>query len=193
MKPNLKELKKDDWNTLFPIELSEHNPQWKTIFEEEKQRILSGVGDNTVWRIEHFGSSSIPLIKAKPYIDILIEIPQELLFDDKLIQQFENLDYTYFKVPERDNIAAYMSFGKGYNLKGEKEQIFHIHMCDRNNVMWQQIKFRDYLRVNHEKAKEYESLKIRLAEEFRNDRGAYLLGKASFINETMDLIRSAQP
>ncbi|MCE7040955.1 GrpB family protein [Dyadobacter sp. CY312] len=190
MKPNLKELKKDDWNTLFPIELSDHNPAWKTIFDAEKQRILSGVGDNTVWRIEHFGSSSIPLIKAKPYIDILIEIPQELLFNNKLIQQFENLDYTYFKVPERDSIAAYMSFGKGYKLSGEKEQIFHIHMCPKENVMWSQIKFRDYLREHQERAQEYESLKVKLAAQFRNDRGAYLLGKADFINETMALIQS---
>ena len=190
MKSNLKELKKGDWNALFPIELSEYNPKWETIFREEKQRILSGIGDNTILRIEHFGSSSIPGIKAKPYIDILIDIPQEALFGETIIQQFEALGYTYFKVPERDAIAAYMSFGKGYNLNGRKEQIFHIHMCPKENVMWNQIKFRDYLRGHQERAKEYESLKVKLAAQFRNDRGAYLLGKADFINETMAWIQN---
>ena len=63
-------------------------------------------------------------------------------------------------------------------------------MCPKENVMWNQIKFRDYLREHQERAKEYESLKVKLAAQFRNDRGAYLLGKADFINETMALIQN---
>ncbi len=139
--------------------------------------------------MEHFGSSAIPHIKSKPYIDILVEIPQELLFDETIIQQFEELGYTYFKVPQRDNIDAYMSFGKGYNLSGRKEQIYHVHMCPKENIMWEQIKFRDYLLTHYDRAKEYEALKISLALQFRNDRGAYVMGKNNFIAETIDLVK----
>ncbi|HEV7381584.1 MAG TPA: GrpB family protein [Dyadobacter sp.] len=188
MKNDLKELKKEDWNTLFPVELFDHDPQWKNIFEEERQRITSFTSSKGIFKIEHFGSSSVPHIKAKPYIDMLIEISRESLFDENLIAKFEDSGYTYFKVPQRDDIDAYMSFGKGYNLNGKKEQIFHIHMCPAENVMWSQIKFRDYLIANPAKAKQYESLKVELATQFRNDRGAYLLGKADFIRETMNLI-----
>jgi GrpB-like predicted nucleotidyltransferase (UPF0157 family) len=188
MKNDLKELKKEDWNTLFPVDLFDHDPQWKNIFEEERQRITSFTSSKGIFKIEHFGSSSVPHIKAKPYIDMLIEISRESLFDENLIAKFEDSGYTYFKVPQRDDIDAYMSFGKGYNLNGKKEQIFHIHMCPAENVMWSQIKFRDYLIANPAKAKQYESLKVELATQFRNDRGAYLLGKADFIRETMNLI-----
>lgn len=185
MKKTLYDLTKDDWNTLFPIELVKHNPQWRQIFERENAQIIDRVGSDAVLRIEHFGSSAIPSIKSKPYIDMLIEIPKELLFDETLISKFTELGYSHFVVPARENIEAYSSFGKGYNLEGEKEQIFHIHMCPADNVMWEQIAFRDYLNANEEKAKAYESLKESLAAKYRNDRGAYVLGKAEFIKETL--------
>ena len=189
-KRKLEDLTKDDWNALFPIQLVDHNPQWKDIFEIEKQLILSKVGEDSILRIAHFGSSSIPKIKSKPYIDMLIEIPKSLLFDIGLIQKMEALGYSYFVVPKRNNFDAYMSFGKGYHTDGTKAQIFHIHMCPDNSDMWQQLKFRDYLNANDEHAKNYENLKLELASKFKNDRGAYVLGKTEFIMETLDLINS---
>jgi GrpB-like predicted nucleotidyltransferase (UPF0157 family) len=189
MSKTLYDLTKEEWNNLFPIELVDHNPNWKSIFEKEKKVILSNVGSDSILRVEHFGSSSISTIKSKPYIDLLIEIPKELLFNKDLILKFKSLGYTYFKVPERNHVPAYMSFGKGYRFDGKKEQIYHIHMCPKDNVMWEQLLFRDYLNENKERAKQYEILKLELASTFRNDRGAYVLGKDKFIKETMDLIK----
>ncbi|WP_299184968.1 GrpB family protein [uncultured Aquimarina sp.] len=189
MKKTLNDLTKDEWNTLFPIELVDHNPAWKNIFRNEKERIVNKIGSKTILRIEHFGSSSISSIKSKPYIDLMIEIPKELLFDEGLIKQFSELGYAHFVVPARDHIEAYSSFGKGYNLDGVKEQIFHIHMCPNNNVMWEQIDFRDYLNANPKRAKLYEDLKIDLASKFKNDRGSYVLGKTNFVNETLNIIK----
>lgn len=189
MKKTLNDLTKDDWNTLFPIELVDYNPEWKNIYDREKERIVSKVGKEKILRIEHFGSSSIQNIKSKPYIDLMIEIPKNLLFNEGLIGQFTELGYSHFVVPERENIEAYSSFGKGYNLDGVKEQIFHIHMCPKENVMWEQIDFRDYLNANPDRAKEYENLKIKLATKYRNDRGAYVFGKTNFVNETLQIIK----
>lgn len=190
MKNNLLELTRDDWNSLFPVELSAHNPNWKIIFQHEKERILKSISSEKLIRFEHFGSTSIPGLKAKPYIDMLVEIPKELLFHETLIHQFEELGYTHFKVPERDDIEAYMSLVKGYELDGTKAQIFHIHMCPKSNAMWSQLKFRDFLITHPERAKKYEILKTELAAKYRNDRGAYVLGKTNFIKETLKLIDS---
>jgi GrpB-like predicted nucleotidyltransferase (UPF0157 family) len=187
MKNSLKELKKEDWNKLFPIELVDHNPKWKNIYKNEKELILDRVGKEKILRIEHFGSTSITSIKSKPYIDLMIEIPKELLFNEKLIEEFTELGYSHFKVPARENIEEYSTFGKGYNVDGTKEQIFHIHMCPKNNEMWKQIDFRDYLNSNQKKAKEYEILKLKLASKYKNDRGAYVLGKTNFVKEIINL------
>jgi len=186
----LYDLTKEDWNTLFPIQLTDHDPTWKTIFEQEKKRIIAAIDTKAILRIEHFGSTSIPDIQSKPYIDIIIETPEELLFDETTIEQFKGIGYTYFIVPERDDYDAYMSFGKGYRFDGVKEQIFHIHMCPKNNLMWKQIEFRDYLITHPERAKAYEELKVKSAAIHRNDRGGYVLSKNDFINETIKLIES---
>ncbi|WP_159092253.1 hypothetical protein [Aquimarina sp. Aq107] len=54
MKKTLNDLTKDEWNTLFPIELVDHNPAWKNIFRNEKERIVNKIGSKTILRIEHF-------------------------------------------------------------------------------------------------------------------------------------------
>jgi GrpB-like predicted nucleotidyltransferase (UPF0157 family) len=184
----LYELKKDDWNRLFPIHLEDHNPEWGNIFEKEKALILSGIERFTPELIEHVGSTSIPGIKAKPYIDLLVVIPKTLLFNEELIEAMEGLGYTYFLVPAMEDIEAYMSFGKGYNLSGEKEQIFHIHMCPADNFMVNQLAFRDFLRFNPQQARAYENLKKEAAIKYRNDRGGYRNSKSEFIRRTLDSI-----
>lgn len=188
MKKSVYDLTKDDWNTLFPIALVAHNPEWKTIYKQEEERIIHAIGKAVILRIEHFGSTAIPAIKAKPYIDIIIEVSKEHLFGAQVIKSFESLGYSYFKVPERKGIEAYMSFGKGYSLEGKEGQVFHIHMCTKENYMWKQAAFRDYLNKHVERAKAYEALKVASASTFKNDRGSYVLSKTDFINETLAMI-----
>ncbi|WP_192346211.1 GrpB family protein [Algoriphagus sp. Y33] len=186
----LYELKKDDWNRFFPIHLESHNPRWSAVFQKEKELIFSQIKTFEPILIEHVGSTSIPGIKAKPYIDILIVIGEELLFNEDIISALTAIGYTYFFVPKRENIEAYMSFGKGYNLEGKPEQIFHIHMCPENNITVKQREFRDFLRANPEQAKAYEKLKLESAEKFKNDRGAYVLSKNEFVRQVLALAGS---
>ena len=112
------------------------------------------------------------------------------MFNKDLITSFETLGYTYFEVPKREGYEAYMSFGKGYTIDGTKEQVFHIHMCNKENAMWEQVAFRDYLIENPNRAKAYEDLKIGLASKYKNDRGNYVLSKTDFVNETLELIKT---
>jgi GrpB-like predicted nucleotidyltransferase (UPF0157 family) len=187
MKTDLYALTKEDWNTYFPVELVTYNTEWPVIYQQEKKTLLGQLGEKIILRIEHFGSTAIPKIKAKPYIDIIIEIESELLFNETIIEKMSEIGYTHFKVPARENIDAYMSFGKGYDLK-EKKQIYHIHMCPKENYMWTQLAFRDYLIANPDRADAYESLKVNSATQHKNDRGAYVLSKTDFIKETLELM-----
>jgi GrpB-like predicted nucleotidyltransferase (UPF0157 family) len=185
MKQDLDSLAKEDWDTLFPVELVPHNPAWKNIYKQEAERIIEKLGDQTVVRIEHFGSTSIPDISAKSYIDIIIEIPKEQIFDEVIISGLNKLGYHYFR--QTGNMADYMVFVKGYNLHGRKEQIYHIHMCSQENEMWHQLIFRDFLMANPKRAKEYEQLKQKLASKYKNDRVGYRMAKSEFISETLEM------
>ena len=182
MNKRLEDLTKQEWDTLFPIELVKHNPDWKNIFERERKLINEKIGNQLV-AIEHVGSTAIQGIKAKPYIDISIEIPKESLFNKEIIQALEGLDYHYFKQTGKG--ADYMVFVKGYNLNGLKEQIFHIHMCPGGHEMLEQVLFRDYLIAHPTRAREYEQLKVSLAGQFKNDRVGYRMAKDDFNTETI--------
>lgn len=184
MERKLEDLTKQEWDTLFPIELVDHNPDWKYIFEQEKLRIAEITG-NKIVKIEHVGSTSIPDILAKSYIDISIEIEREYLFDEGIIEAMRDLNYHFFRQAGKD--IDYMIFVKGYNLNGEKEQVFHVHMCPPEHEMLSQISFRDFLIANPERARQYEKLKIDLASRYKNDRVGYRIAKDDFIAETMDL------
>jgi GrpB-like predicted nucleotidyltransferase (UPF0157 family) len=185
MKRKLEDLNKQEWDTLFPIELVDHDPNWKNIFEEEKQKITEKIGEKIIG-IEHVGSTSIPEIRAKAYIDISIEIPEENLFHEEIITALESLNYHYFR--QAGNEADYMIFVKGYNLEGQKEQVFHIHMCPPKHEMLNQIGFRDFLRENPGRAREYEALKRELAASYKHDRVGYRVAKNEFVAETMGMV-----
>lgn len=186
MNKRLEDLTKQDWDTLFPIELEEHDPNWKNLFEREKQLIQEKMG-HQLMAIEHVGSTAIPGIKAKPYIDISIEIPQAHLFDEDIIRALESLNYHYFQNMVKG--PDYMLFVKGYHLNGQKEQVFHIHMCPTGHEMLDQIPFRDYLMANPKWAWEYELLKTELVAQYKNDRSGYRMSKDHFIAETMKRVK----
>lgn len=68
---------------------------------------------------------------------------------------------------------------KGYTEQGFAEKVFHLHIrvVGDNDELY----FRDYLRENHNVAKEYEHLKLNLWKKFEHDRDGYTDAKCKFI------------
>jgi GrpB-like predicted nucleotidyltransferase (UPF0157 family) len=88
--------------------------------------------------------------------------------------------------------SPYMMFVKGYTLKGFKGNTFHIHMADREHLLWERIYFRDYLRANAEIAQEYVKLKIELAEKHKYNREDYTSAKTEFITRRTKIAKEKQ-
>ena len=44
MNKTIYDLTKEDWNSLFPVELVDHNPERKYIYENEKAELLKKSG-----------------------------------------------------------------------------------------------------------------------------------------------------
>ena len=53
--------------------LVDYDPSWRTAFEEERARIQSSLGE-VVRGIEHYGSTAVEGLRAKPIIDILVGV-----------------------------------------------------------------------------------------------------------------------
>jgi GrpB-like predicted nucleotidyltransferase (UPF0157 family) len=176
MNKHLEDMTNEALGKLFPVFIAEPDPDWGRLFLEEASRIREILWDQNTVRIGHIGSTAVPGLKAKPTIDILLEVP--LTFNkDKLIENLVGLDYHY--TPKPENPAPHMMFMKGYTIDGFRGQAYHIHV--RYPGDQDEIFFRDYLRTHPETAREYGELKIRLAEQFRNDREGYTDGKTSFV------------
>jgi GrpB-like predicted nucleotidyltransferase (UPF0157 family) len=143
-------------------------------FQSEK-KLLKVVFGKAALNIHHIGSTAIPSIKAKPIIDILIEV-SALSEVDQLNPKLEELGY---KARGENGIAQ-----RRYFQKGGIRRSHHLHcfLSDHPEVK-RHLNFRDYLIANPEKAMEYSDLKHRLSIENDGDREAYLLGKEPLIKQ----------
>ena len=174
----------EELGKLFPIVISEPDPDWIKLFNKERSQISRALGKQNFIRIEHIGSTAITNLKAKPTIDILLEIPKSI---DKnwLIDEIIKLDYHY--IPKSENPAPHMMFVKGYTPGGFKGQAYHIHV--RYSGDWDELYFRDYLKVHPDVAEVYGELKIKLSREYKNDREEYTDKKTDFIRRITKLAR----
>lgn len=161
---------------LFPIVLKEHDEAWSGWYCEEKQRLLDFLPMADRLRIDHIGSTAIDGIWAKPIIDILVEIPDDVAMEDVKKLLAAN---GYICMSEKE---TRMSFNRGYTSKGFAERVFHLHL--RRSGDNDELYFRDYLNEHYDVAKRYEELKLLLWEKYVHDRDGYTNAKSSFVTET---------
>lgn len=169
---------------LFPVIVTDANPKWPNLFAKEKKLLENHLETMNVFRITHIGSTAIPNLKAKPTIDILLEI-KETTETYGIIHVLGHIGYHH--IPRPDNPPPHMMFVKGYTQAGFRGQAFHIHV--RYPGDWDEPYFRDYLIQHPEEARKYEHLKLLLSQKFRNDREAYTDAKTKFIKRINRLAR----
>lgn len=178
---NLAEMTLRELWELFPIVLVDHQSQWKDCATKEiiiLKHILAEFGPE----INHIGSTAIPSIKAKPIIDILVELPIDIPFQ-QVIDVMLHAGYIMMS-----SSATRLSFNKGYTPDGYAEEVFHIHVHRYGDN--DEIYFRDYLISHPASAREYESLKMSLLPHYRNDRDGYTAAKSQFVSTITALAKS---
>ena len=153
---------------LFPIIISDYSDKWPDLYALESKIITDSFSKAEIVRIDHIGSTAIPRLKAKPTINILLQVTQQIDIQ-KLKDTFKSIGYEINNHPE--NPAPHLTFVKGYTNQGFKGQAYHVHIRYRGD--WDEIRFKDYLIKHNDIAKEYESLKLELAEKYKHDRELY--------------------
>jgi GrpB-like predicted nucleotidyltransferase (UPF0157 family) len=177
---NLEDLTEKELGRLFPIKIVPYDKNWVNIFNSESKLLKDTLGYEIALRIEHFGSTAVEGLSAKPTIDILVEIPTLTdTLKEFIIKKMTEIGYHF--IWRTDEKIPYMHFVKGYTIEGFKGKILHIHMSDKTHPLWDRICFRDYLRKNKEVAKEYEKLKMSLLDKFKYDRDGYTNAKSEFV------------
>jgi len=154
------------------IKIEKHNPEWKVAFENEKVNLLSKILIDDI-AIHHTGSTSVINLAAKPIIDILIEVP-EIEKIDLYIREFELMGY--------EAMGEYGIPGRRYFRKGKEKRTHHIHaFASHTHNTFRHLAFRDYLISHPHIAKEYQSVKIRAAEQCDGNSDKYCDLKNDFV------------
>ena len=162
------------------ISIVPYSYNWLIMFNEERDFLFNYLPSSLIKRIEHFGSTSIPNLSAKPIIDMLVEVTSLEETKTKIVPLLEKKGYEYFWRPcfDKDEPPYYAWFIKR-DVNGIRTH--HIHMVEKNFEHWDRLLFRDYLIKFPNIAHEYEILKFKLSIDFPNDRIAYTKGKTEFI------------
>jgi GrpB-like predicted nucleotidyltransferase (UPF0157 family) len=163
---------------LNPVIVVAYDPNWPDLFQFLRERIADALGDIAV-AIEHVGSTAVPGLAAKPIIDIDVLLRSETALS-AAIERLASLGYTHegdLGIPEREAF-----------LPPANDPPHHLYVCPPNSAEFRKhIVFRDYLRAHPDDARIYGDLKLALADEFRDNRSAYLAAKGQFVAELTNL------
>jgi GrpB-like predicted nucleotidyltransferase (UPF0157 family) len=155
------------------VTLVEYDPRWLPLFEQARAELSQALGP-AILAIHHVGSTSVPGLCAKPVLDILVSVPH-LQTALNLVPKLESLGYEF---RPNEGIADRLFFRRRIGAA----RTHHLSLSEpasRHHVAT--LAFRDALRANADVASAYAQLKLRLAQEFPQDRGAYIRGKTEFV------------
>jgi GrpB-like predicted nucleotidyltransferase (UPF0157 family) len=168
------------------LRISPYDPRWPELFQREAEHLGSCLPAALIGRIEHFGSTAVPGLAAKPVVDMLVQVTSLRAARTQIAPILTAQGYDYFWRPSfGDDVPPWYAFFIKRDPHGIRTH--HIHMVTARRTFqehWQRLLFRDYLIANPQTARAYERLKIELATMHPNDRVAYTEGKTAFIEQT---------
>lgn len=162
------------------VELRNYDPAWASIAQEVIEQLTAILGSLAI-EIQHVGSTAIKGIKAKPIIDIALAV-DDLELNENIVAGLNKAGY--FK-SKSHRIAGDVLYCDGDEFAETRS--FHIHIVKCESKEWKDyICFKDYLNKNEEAAKEYEKVKIELANLNLDNRITYTEGKNKIIAKLLE-------
>lgn len=167
-----------NWRTFVPY--SKNYPKY---FEIEKQRLQEEIGDVI---IEHFGSTAVPDLGGKGYIDIYMAVPKREM--KKYLLKVQQHGYEHR--PGGDVVGDRFFLKRKLVNKNNEDITFNLHLTYLKSENFKTcLAFRDYLKTHPEDAKKYAKAK-KVAVEVANNKKdrkkavqAYMKSKSAIIKK----------
>jgi GrpB-like predicted nucleotidyltransferase (UPF0157 family) len=155
------------------IVVVDYDPRWPETFQKHAEMIKRALGSKAL-AIEHVGSTSVPMLAAKPIIDILAVV-EDCADEAAYLPSLVEAGYV-LRVREPD--------WHQHRMFRTPELDVHVHIFSAGCVeVTRQLAFRDRLRVNVEDRLLYESVKRKLAKEDWPDMNAYAQAKTEVVEQ----------
>ncbi|HUR67883.1 MAG TPA: GrpB family protein [Candidatus Thermoplasmatota archaeon] len=137
------------------VELRPYDPAWPLRFERERARLAAALGARAR-SIEHFGSTSVPGLAAKPILDVLVARVPGALYEE-WVTLLAPLGLTWTRRDSTDQ-------GEGQWYFRDVADTMHVHVYEADTRAHRRhLAFRDALRADATLREEYAALKRDLA------------------------------
>lgn len=154
-----------------------YNPLWPKLFEQESENIKKIFDVSRLVAIQHYGSTSVPGMTAKPVIDILVGV-SEFYISEQEKSDLQQLDYVY--------IGKAWTNHRFY-LRKRGEQNFNLAIVKYDGDLWRNnLIVREYLRSHPNEAKQYIQVKEQAISQGHTTLFAYSDFKYGFIVELIE-------
>jgi GrpB-like predicted nucleotidyltransferase (UPF0157 family) len=169
-----------------PVRILPYDPTWPQLFEDEKAR-LHGICPTAFLGVEHIGSTAVPMLSAKPVIDLMAGVPS-LARADAIIPILCANGYT-----TSAEFNATLVESRWLMRHSGGRRTHHLHLVIFAGSEWRnRLIFRDTLRTKAAIRSRYESLKRKLMKETGADRETYTAMKTHFVKETIQAAISGE-
>ncbi|WP_232820299.1 GrpB family protein [Brachybacterium sp. YJGR34] len=184
-----------------PAALHEHDPAWshqaQHRLEEIRERLadLPGAADA---RYDHIGSTSVPGLAAKPFIDLQIRI-LPLPTDEAVAERLGPIGYRRARGARPDSPGVHRDIPRGSEIVDDAvwEKAIFVHRSGRvilhvrrSDSPWGRytVWFRDWLRAHPDQRDRYEAMKRHLSQENagKADFDDYTRAKTAFFDEVQE-------
>jgi GrpB-like predicted nucleotidyltransferase (UPF0157 family) len=156
------------------VEVQGYDARWPQIYVYEASKVKKALGDYAVG-LEHFGSTAVPGLAAKPIVDILVGT-RDSGVTETMLASLSALDYEFLGEDGRRP-------GRFFFRKRGKEA-FNLSIVPFGGDLWaENIRIRDFLRNHPEWAQRYATLKRQAAVASPESLLGYQDRKRDFMDE----------
>jgi GrpB-like predicted nucleotidyltransferase (UPF0157 family) len=169
--------------TPAPVEVVAPDPTWPDQFEQVRAAITAALGDRAL-RVEHVGSTSVPGLWAKPFIDVDLAVADSA-DEAAYVPDLEHAGFV-LRVREPDWEQHRMFRGS--------DPVSNVHVYSSGSPESARTRaFRNWLRTHPDDLAAYAALKRELAAQGFTDAMHYNNAKAGLIYDIYERIFAADP
>lgn len=158
-----------------------YSPSWSSIYRNEASKIALTLGSKRVIDIQHFGSTSIPGMIAKPIIDIIVGL-DEFKLEESERNALSTLGYEFIEQSP---------YCQRYYLHKRGEDNINLSLTTYKSDTWKDcLIVRDYLKEHPFERYAYMDVKLRALLDGHTEINQYSSYKREFVKKLTDRARA---